>query len=134
MDCTFCQIIKGDLETQKVFENDACIAFLDKHPINPGHLLVIPKVHKENFYEIDSENYSELFDVVKILAKKLKQIYSPKRVGVVIAGFDVPHAHIHVIPMHNYHDITSKSILEGKRSNPSIEELSIQQKLIMKED
>lgn len=123
-DCKFCQIIRGEEKSFKVFENDFAFAFMDKHPINPGHILVIPKSHVLDFYKLDDEIYQELMKVVKELSAITKEKFSPKKVGLIVAGFDVPHTHIHIVPLHDYHDITSKSLMEGKRSNPTDKELS----------
>lgn len=123
-DCPFCKISKSEIQTHKIYEDNFVFAFLDKHPINPGHILVIPKNHEADFYKLGNEHYSKLMFVVKKLADVVNNYSHPKKVGLIIAGFDVPHTHVHIVPMHDYHDITSKSILEGKRANPSENELA----------
>ena len=122
-DCPFCKISKGEIPTHKIYEDDFSFAFLDKHPINPGHILVIPKTHEPNFYSLDDENYQGLMSAVKKLSTLVNEKIHPKKVGLIIAGWDVPHTHVHIVPMQDYNDITSKSILEGKRANPTDEEL-----------
>jgi histidine triad (HIT) family protein len=131
-DCVFCKISKGELVANKIYEDEFSFAFLDKHPINPGHILVIPKVHEPDFYKLDELNYQALMSTVKKLAALVNEKIKPKKVGIIAAGWDVPHAHIHVVPMQDYHDITSKSLLEGKRSNPSSEELTETLNLLMR--
>lgn len=131
--CAFCQIAEGQITCHKMFENDYCVAFMDKHPINPGHVLVIPKMHIPDFYDLPEKEYTELMLAVKQVAQGMELAVKPKKVGLIVAGFDVLHAHIHVIPMLDYHDITSKSLLEGKRSNPSSEELESMAKKLKKE-
>jgi histidine triad (HIT) family protein len=131
-DCIFCKISKGELATYKIYEDEFSFAFLDKHPINPGHILVIPKVHEPDFYKLDELNYQALMSTVKKLAALVNEKIKPIKVGIIAAGWDVPHAHIHVVPMQDYHDITSKSLLEGKRSNPSNEELTETLNLLMR--
>lgn len=121
--CIFCKIAIGEEKSFKIYEDDYAFAFLDKHPINPGHILVIPKQHNPNFYELDDENYIGFMLAVKKIAKQVNEIMRPHKVGLIAAGWDVPHAHIHIVPMHDYHDITSKSMMEGKRANPTPEEL-----------
>lgn len=123
-DCPFCKISKSEIPTHKIYEDDYVFAFLDKHPINPGHILVIPKKHEADFYKLDDEFYSKLMFAVKKLADAVNNFAHPKKVGLIVAGWDVPHTHVHVVPMHDYHDITSKSMLEGNRANPSDEELA----------
>ena len=122
--CIFCKIAQGEEKSFKVYEDEHAFGFLDKHPINPGHVLVIPKQHNSNFYEIDDESYTGFMLAVKKIAKQVNEVMKPHKVGLIAAGWDVPHAHIHVVPMLDYHDITSKSMLEGKRANPTEEELS----------
>ena len=117
--CIFCDIIERVESAFIVYENSHAIVFLDKHPINVGHVLVVPKHHVESFYELDEGSFIALMLVVRRMAPVLAVAYQPRKVGMLAAGFDVAHAHIHVLPMYEYHDITSKAILEGRRANPS---------------
>jgi histidine triad (HIT) family protein len=123
--CIFCDIIERAERSFIVFENSHAIVILDKHPINVGHVLVLPKHHVESFYELDEKSFVELMLVVRRMASLLEATYQPRKVGMLAAGFDVDHAHIHVLPMYEYHDITSKVILEGRRANPSEKELQM---------
>lgn len=122
--CIFCKLASREIPTNKVYEDELTFAFLDKHPINRGHILVIPKKHEPDFYKLDDESYQALMMTVKKLSSLVNEKIQPKKVGLIIAGWDVPHAHIHIVPMQDYHDITSKSMMEGKRANPSDEELA----------
>jgi histidine triad (HIT) family protein len=121
--CIFCAVIERAAGAFIVYENSHAVVFLDKHPINVGHVLVVPKRHVEAFYELDEESFVGLMLVVKRMASVIGAVYQAKKVGMLAAGFDVAHAHLHVLPMHDYHDITSKTILEGKRANPTEGEL-----------
>ena len=121
--CIFCDIIERAAGGFIVYENAHAVVFLDKHPINVGHVLVVPKRHVESFYELDEDSFTELMLVVRRMASLLEATYRPRKVGMLAAGLDVAHAHIHVLPMYEYHDITSKAILEGRRANPSEQEL-----------
>ena len=121
--CTFCEIIERTESAFIVYENAHAVVFLDKHPINAGHVLVVPKTHVRSFYELEEDDFVKLMLAVRRVARALDTIFQPRKVGMLAAGFDVAHAHIHVLPMYDYHDITSKIILEGKRPNPSSEEL-----------
>jgi histidine triad (HIT) family protein len=123
--CAFCAIVERTATAFIVYENSHAVVFPDMHPINAGHLLVIPTCHVASFYELDEEPFVELMLVVRRMASVIEAVYRPRKVGMLAAGFDVAHAHIHVLPMYDYHDITSKAILEGKRANPSEEELQI---------
>ncbi len=122
-ECIFCKIINGEVQTPKIYEDDNIIAFLDIRPINEGHTLVIPKTHVPNFQNLDDETYVSVMRVVKIIANSIDERLKPKRVGLVIAGWDVPHTHVHVIPMQDYHDITSKRVLEKDHVTLSEQEL-----------
>jgi len=121
--CTFCAIIERVESAFIVYENSHALVFLDKHPINAGHVLVIPRSHVESFYELEEDEFIELMLVVQRIATVLNASFQHRKVGMLAAGFDVAHAHVHVLPMFDYHDITSKVILEGRRPNPSEEEL-----------
>jgi histidine triad (HIT) family protein len=120
--CAFCDVVAYKSSAHRVFEDDQTLAFLDQHPINPGHLLVIPKRHVADFYELDDRTYGHLMSIVRTLGAAVAATVHPKKVGLIVAGFDVPHTHVHVVPMHDYHDITSKAFYEGTRTNPTHEE------------
>jgi histidine triad (HIT) family protein len=121
--CIFCTIIEKATNAFIVHENSHALVFLDKHPINVGHVLIVPRHHVAAFYDLDEESFTGLMLVVKRMASVIEARYRPKKVGMLAAGFDVAHAHVHVLPMYDYHDITSKAILEGTRANPSEGEL-----------
>jgi histidine triad (HIT) family protein len=118
-DCPFCHILQGRSPAYRVDEDEYTLAFLDKHPINPGHLLVIPKLHVPDFFALQEPHYGALMQSAKRLAAVLAVVTQPQKVGVVIAGFDVPHTHVHLIPMHAYHDITSQAYLDPSRVPPT---------------
>lgn len=121
--CAFCAVAETGAEAFVVYEDSHAVVFMDKHPINAGHVLVIPKRHAAAFYELDDESFVGLMLAVKRMAAVLEAVYRPKKVGMLAAGFDVAHAHVHVLPMHDYHDITSRAVLEGTRAAPSEIEL-----------
>ena len=97
----FRKIVDGEIPSHKIYEDDNVLAFMDIHPIQPGHVLVIPKKEVETFEQLDDELYMQVMTVVKRVASKIKQELKPKRVGVIIEGFDVPHAHIKVLPINS---------------------------------
>ncbi len=105
-----------------MYEDTDTLAFLDIHPINPGHVLVIPKVHVPEFQDLDDEIYTKTMNTVKKMAQNLTKL-EPKRIGLKVEGWDVSHAHIHVVPLLDPHDITSKRAVEGTLLNPTKEEL-----------
>lgn len=129
--CIFCKISKGEIPSHKIYEDENIFAFLDAHPIKPGHILVVTKKHEPNFYDLDIDTYQKLMEVVKSLSVLVNTKIKPKKVGLIVAGWDVSHTHVHIVPMQDYHDITSKSMLEGQRENPTDEELENTAKLIL---
>ena len=121
--CLFCAIIGKAAHAFIVYENAHTVVFLDRRPINVGHLLIVPTQHVEVFYALDEHAFIAFMLVVKRMAALIEALYQPKKVGMLAAGFDVAHAHLHVLPLYDYHDITSKVILEGKRAHPTEEDL-----------
>jgi histidine triad (HIT) family protein len=103
-DSIFTKIIKGEIPCHKVYEDDAVIAFLDIHPIQPGHILVVPKEQVEQFTELSNETYMHVMKVSHALAKHLQTITQCWRVTLRIEGFDVPHTHVHLVPTNQEND------------------------------
>src|ERR1700760_294047 len=102
-DSIFTKIIKGEIPCHKIYEDDKTLAFLDIRPIQPGHVLVIPKSQVGFVWDMDSDDYRALMDTVQKVGKRLKEVYPEKaRVGVIIEGLDVEdHAHIKVFPFND---------------------------------
>lgn len=122
--CIFCQIIKGEIPSSKIYEDDLSMAFLTIEAINPGHSVVIPKQHESDFQNLDHRAYSAVMNGVKKVALALDKTYSPKKVGLLVQGYEVDHAHVQVVPTYHPGDVTSKKILDGSALKPSREELS----------
>jgi len=96
----FTRIINGEIPCFKVYEDEKTIAFLDIHPIQPGHVLVVPKTQIGNFYELNDEDYAAFFATVKRIAQQLKRKFPDKaRVGVMIEGLEVDHVHAKLFPI-----------------------------------
>jgi histidine triad (HIT) family protein len=121
--CIFCAIVGRQQPAAIVAEDETTLAVMSLHPINPGHVLVMPRRHEEQFQRMDSSAYIACMLAAQRVAAAIEAVYSPKRVGLLIAGFDVVHVHIHVLPMHDYHDITSRALLEGRVREAPISEL-----------
>ena len=96
----FSKIIKGEIPSYKVAEDDNYFAFLDINPLAVGHTLVIPKKEVDYLFDLDEENYSGLMIFTKKVAAAIEKVVPCKRIGLVAYGMDVPHAHIHLIPLH----------------------------------
>lgn len=94
----FTKIIKGEIPCHKIYEDADVLAFLDIHPVQPGHTLVIPKQQIEFVWDVDDELYAKVMLVSKKVAVRLKQVINTKYVGSQVVGVDVPHAHVHLIP------------------------------------
>lgn len=96
----FTKIVQGEIPSYKIAENDAFYAFLDIHPLSEGHTLVVPKKEVDYVFDLDNETYTGLFDFVKEVGNAIETCIPCKRIGVVVYGLDVPHAHVHLIPLH----------------------------------
>lgn len=96
-DSVFTKIIKGELPSHKVYEDDKTIAIIPLHPIAKGHVLVIPKVQVDAFYDLSPEDYQALMATVQKVAQRMNTVVQAKRVGLQVVGLDVPHVHVHVI-------------------------------------
>jgi len=98
----FTKIINGEIPSWKVYEDDRVIAFLNIRPVCDGHTLVVPKKQVDQIWDLDNDDYNYLWGITQKIAKHLREIMKVDRVGVVVKGFDVPHTHIHLIPV-NFH-------------------------------
>ncbi len=101
----FSRIISGEIPCYKVAESESCIAFLDVNPLAKGHVLVVPKKEMDYIFDIDDELYEELFVFSKKIAKAIQKIVPCTKVGMSVIGLEVPHAHIHLVPINNISDL-----------------------------
>lgn len=97
-DSVFTKIIKGEIPCHKVYEDEKTFAFLTINPVLPGHVLVVPKNQVDQFDELPDEDYQAVFNTVKKVAARVKEVFGTKRAVVMVMGFEVPHAHVHVVP------------------------------------
>jgi histidine triad (HIT) family protein len=97
-DSIFTKITKGEIPSYKIYEDSRTFAFLDIHPKQPGHTLVIPKRQIEFVWDLDDEDYGALMITVKKVAERLRAVLDRPYVGILVVGIDVPHAHVHVYP------------------------------------
>ena len=105
MPSLFTKIVNGDIPCNKIAEDDRFLAFLDIRPIKPGHTLVIPKQEIDYIFDIDDTLLGDMMVFAKRIAQALKAAVPCKRVGIMVAGLEVPHAHIHLVPMHAVSDL-----------------------------
>ncbi len=101
----FTKIINGEIPCYKVAENEHCLAFLDITPRKKGHTLVVPKKEVDQLFDLSDADYSELMKFAKQVATAVKSAVPCKRVGVAVIGLEVPHAHIHLIPLDDAEDM-----------------------------
>jgi len=105
MECIFCDFVNTKKPVLKVWEDNHFLVFLDSKPINPGHLLLIPKSHFSDIYDIPEPLYGNLFQTVKKIAIPLKEAMSAGRIGLAVEGFGVSHVHIHLVPVNKGNEL-----------------------------
>ncbi len=123
--CIFCKIIKGEIPSSKVYEDDKFIAFMDINPIAIGHTLVIPKAHCVNILDMPEDISKDIYTVTSKVAKAIKKAFNADGVNVMqfnekAAGQEVFHSHIHIIPRYENDNL---GIVMPKRLQPSIDEI-----------
>jgi histidine triad (HIT) family protein len=102
----FAKIVAGELPAWKVAETQKFLAFLDINPVAEGHTLVIPKQATDNIFDLDEETYAGLFLFAKVVQDAIVQAVPCQRVGMAVVGLEVPHAHIHLIPLNSMADFS----------------------------
>jgi histidine triad (HIT) family protein len=105
----FTRIIKGEIPCYKVAEDERYFAFLDINPLKAGHTLVVPKQETDYIFDLDDEKLSGLILFSKKIAKAIRAAFPCNRIGIAILGLEVPHAHIHLVPMDSMEDINFKN-------------------------
>lgn len=123
MDCIFCKIIKGEIPSTKLYEDDDILSFLDIRPANKGHALIIPKEHYETFNDIPAEKLAKIIEIVQKIAKAVEKSIQPDGYNILMSNKEaaeqvIPHAHIHIIPRFKTDDFklvwTNKKYEEGE--------------------
>lgn len=123
----FSKIIKGDIPSFKIAENEKFYAFLDINPLVEGHTLVIPKLEIDNFWDMQDNYLAEILLFAKPIATAIEKSFPCNRCGLSVVGLDVPHAHMHLIPLNNMNDIN----FTRKKLSPTNEELKSTQEKIL---
>jgi histidine triad (HIT) family protein len=119
MPSIFTKIIQGEIPSIKVAETDTCLAFMDINPLKKGHVLVIPKVEVDEIYELEDKDFIDLNLFAKKISLAMKKTFK-KRIGMWVEGLEVPHAHIHLLPIENGNDF----VFNYPRLKLSTEELT----------
>ncbi|MFH1297051.1 MAG: HIT family protein [Bacteroidota bacterium] len=104
----FTKIVQGEIPCFKVAEDDRFLAFLDINPLAPGHTLVIPKEEIDYIFDIPDKLLADYFTFSKTVALAIEKVISCKRIGIAVVGLEVPHAHIHLVPLQTIYDIDFK--------------------------
>ena len=106
MSSVFTKIIAGDLPGHFVYRDEIAVAFLSINPIKPGHTLVVPIKEVSHWVDLDSETNCHLMKVSHMVAQAQMKIFTPQRVGMIIAGFEVPHTHLHLVPIETERELS----------------------------
>jgi len=101
----FTKIISGEIPSHKVHENDKFLAFLDINPLKAGHTLVVPKEETDYIFDLPNDLLSEILIFSKEVARKIESVVECERIGISVIGLEVPHAHVHLIPMNSVSDM-----------------------------
>lgn len=120
MGSIFSKIITGDIPCYKIAENEECFAFLDIAPLAVGHTLVVPKREVDRYFDLSNEDIASINIFAKQVAAAIEKVVPCKRIGVAVIGLEVPHAHIHLIPLNSVEDIN----FERRKLELSQEELA----------
>ena len=127
MSSIFSKIVRNEISSFKIHENDNFLAFLDINPLKRGHTLVIPKKEVDYIFDIATEEYLQLWEFTQVISKAMKKAISCKRISIVVIGLDVPHAHIHLIPIDDVGEInynSSKISLSNEEMNEIANQIS----------
>jgi len=121
-DSLFTKIIKGEIPSYKIYEDEKTFAFLNIYPATEGHVLVIPKAQVEFVWDLEPEDHHALMETVQKVARRLREVMDAPYVGEMIVGVGVPHAHVHLIPFDN--PVEMKSELDSPTGEPDHEKLA----------
>jgi len=125
-DSIFTKIIKGEIPAHKIAEDDRFLAFLDVFPLQKGHTLVIPKVQVDYIFDLEDDLLADLIIFAKKIAPAIKKATACKRIGVAVIGLEVPHAHVHLIPINQMDDMNFSN---PKKKFPDEEMTAIAQQI-----
>lgn len=107
MPCVFCEIVQGSAPASVIYRDDAIVAFMGIRPIAPGECIVIPTAHVDHFTDLDDATAQRIIVLAQQIGRRLRTHFSPQRVGMVVHGYGVAHAHLILVPQHAPDDITS---------------------------
>lgn len=117
----FTRIIEGEIPGRFVWKDEECVVFATIAPLRPGHMLVVPRIEVDHWIDLDPALNRHLSDVAQIIGRAQQQAFSPTRIGLIIAGMEVPHTHLHVIPIQSEADLDF-SRADGAASGAALDE------------
>lgn len=123
----FTKIITGEIPSYKIKENDKFIAFLDVFPLRAGHVLVVPKIEVDKLFDLPDDYLTEILQFAQPIARAIEKSFDCKRCGISVVGIEVPHAHVHLIPINNANDL---NFTQAKLSFSKEEMKSFQESII----
>jgi histidine triad (HIT) family protein len=124
--CAFCRIVARTAPASIVHDDRRVLAFMNIRPVRPGEVLVIPKLHVDLFTDLDDEVAAHLVVIGQRIARVVQAEFAPKRVGYVVSGFAVPHAHLCVVPLFHEHDIVSARHVAESGEHPAFTDAHLQ--------
>jgi histidine triad (HIT) family protein len=110
MPTLFTRIISGEIPGRFVWKDDRCVAFLTIEPMRPGHTLVVPRDEVAHWIDLDADLSAHVFEVARVIGQAQSAAFAPRRIGVMIVGEEVPHAHVHVVPINDVGDLSFAAI------------------------
>lgn len=119
----FSKIIDGQIPARMLWEDETCVSFLDVRPLSPGHALVVPRQETDLWTELGAPTAARLTTVAHAIGRAQMTVFAPARIGLMIAGFEVPHTHLHVVPMNSMAD------LDFTHANPNPDETALDEHL-----
>jgi histidine triad (HIT) family protein len=125
----FTKIIKGDIPCHKVYEDEQTFAFLDIHPVQPGHVLVVPKQQVEFLWDLDVEDYQAVMKTAQKIAQHMREALNVPYVGVKVVGVDVPHAHVHLIPFSTPAEYNAPQQLDAEPDHDTLAQVATKLKI-----
>ena len=123
-DTVFTKIIKGEIPSYKIYEDEYTFAFLDIHPHQPGHTLVVPKKPVEFVWDLEEADYFALMASVQKVARRIREVLQTPYVGEIISGLDIPHTHIHLIPFSRSEEFPSTKPSDNPPTHDELVEMA----------
>ncbi|HEX4489752.1 MAG TPA: HIT family protein [Acidimicrobiia bacterium] len=110
MPTVFTRIIDGEIPGRFVWKDDVCVAFLTIEPMRPGHTLVVPREEVDHWVDLDTATCEHLFEVARVVGRAQNAAFKPRRVGLLIVGDEVPHAHLHLVPINHAGELSFANV------------------------